>query len=174
MQRADAWNADVAADRYLERCRLKTASLFGASCRLGALLGGAPEDAEALADFGERIGLAFQLLDDVLDVSGPVERTGKPRGTDLLDGTVTLPLILARERDPGLRDLDLRASVRDRGHGGGRLRAHHAHGLTGRGAPAGAGTRGHGQGSDLSGLGLAEDRERALSLVADGVVERYA
>ena len=59
--------------------------------------------------FGRRIGLAFQLLDDVLDVSGPAERTGKARGTDLLDGTVTLPLILARERDPELAQLDLRA-----------------------------------------------------------------
>ena len=48
------------------------------------------------------IGLAFQLLDDVLDVTGPEERTGKRRGTDLLDGTVTLPLILARERSPEL------------------------------------------------------------------------
>jgi len=50
-----------------------------------------------------------QVLDDVLDVSGPASRTGKHRGTDLLDGTVTLPLILARERDPALRSLDLRA-----------------------------------------------------------------
>jgi geranylgeranyl pyrophosphate synthase len=47
------------------------------------------------------------MLDDVLDVSGPVERTGKSRGTDLLDGTVTLPLILAREREPGLAQFDL-------------------------------------------------------------------
>ena len=47
------------------------------------------------------------MLDDVLDVSGPVERTGKPRGTDLLDGTVTLPLILARTRDPELAAFDL-------------------------------------------------------------------
>ena len=51
--------------------------------------------------FGRAIGLAFQLLDDVLDILGPAERTGKARGTDLLDGTVTLPFILARERDPG-------------------------------------------------------------------------
>ena len=62
-----------------------------------------------LGEFGDRIGLAFQLLDDVLDVSGPAERTGKHRGTDLLDGTVTLPLIFARERDPELAELDLRA-----------------------------------------------------------------
>ena len=59
-------------------------------------------DPEALGAFGERIGLAFQILDDVLDVSGPPERTGKPRGADLLDGTVTLPLILARAEDADL------------------------------------------------------------------------
>ena len=52
--------------------------------------------------------MAFQLLDDVLDVTGPPERTGKARGTDLLDGTVTLPLILARRRDPGLESAELR------------------------------------------------------------------
>ena len=80
--------------------------LFRAACELGALE--ADGDAEALGAFGERIGLAFQILDDVLDVSGPPERTGKPRGADLLDGTVTLPLILARERDPSLPPLDLR------------------------------------------------------------------
>ena len=55
--------------------------------------------------------MAFQIFDDVLDVSGPVERTGKARGTDLLDGTVTLPLILARERDPSLAAIDLRSQV---------------------------------------------------------------
>jgi geranylgeranyl pyrophosphate synthase len=107
LQREDAWNVDVAEERYLRRCELKTARLFQAACQLGALEGGGP-DAE-LGEFGRRIGLAFQLLDDVLDVSGPAERTGKHRGTDLLDGTVTLPLILARRRDPGLAELDLRA-----------------------------------------------------------------
>ena len=61
-----------------------------------ALFGGRADLAAALGCFGERVGLAFQMLDDVLDVSGPPERTGKPRGTDLLDGTVTLPLILGR------------------------------------------------------------------------------
>jgi geranylgeranyl pyrophosphate synthase len=63
----------------------------------------------ALRAFGRGIGVAFQLLDDVIDVAGPVTLTGKHRGTDLLDGTVTLPLILARESDPALAAVDLRA-----------------------------------------------------------------
>ena len=114
MQREDAWSSVVTAERYLERCRLKTARLFEAACRLGALLGDPGGGAaDALGAYGDRIGLAFQIFDDVLDVSGPPERTGKERGTDLLDGTVTLPLILARERDPRLRDLDLRSEVTD-------------------------------------------------------------
>ena len=104
LQREDAWSDDVPVERYLRRCELKTAALFRAACELGALEAG--RAAGELGAFGARIGLAFQLLDDVLDVSGPAERTGKHRGTDLLDGTVTLPMILARER--GL-ELDLRA-----------------------------------------------------------------
>jgi len=104
MQRADAWRADVTLERYLARCELKTARLFGAACELGALAGGGPP----LGPFGHAIGLAFQLLDDVLDITGPEQRTGKRRGTDLLDGTVTLPLILARERSQELWKLDLR------------------------------------------------------------------
>src|SRR5437868_6766630 len=107
LQRSDAFAASVSVERYLERCRLKTAVLFRAACGLGSLESGGlgPE----LGGFGERIGLAFQLLDDVLDITGPSERTGKPRGADLLDGTVTLPLILARDRDTELGALDLRA-----------------------------------------------------------------
>jgi geranylgeranyl pyrophosphate synthase len=114
LQREDAYVADVSVERYLRRCELKTAALFEAACRLGALVAGGEGDgesterlADALGEFARRIGLAFQLLDDVLDVSGPVERTGKPRGTDLLDGTVTLPLILARHRDGDLGEVDL-------------------------------------------------------------------
>jgi len=109
LQREDAYAADIDVERYLERCRLKTAALFEAACRLGALVAvdGTTALAVALGDFAERIGLAFQLLDDVLDVSGPAERTGKARGTDLLDGTVTLPLIIARRRDKQIAALDL-------------------------------------------------------------------
>jgi geranylgeranyl pyrophosphate synthase len=173
MQRADAWSDDVTPERYVERCLLKTASLFDASCRLGSLLGGRPELAGTLGSFGELVGLAFQMLDDVLDVSGPTERTGKPRGADLLDGTVTLPLILARRSDPELRDLDLRtavtgpaeaAAVCDRIARTGALEDARRQALT-HVAEAKA---------LLQGLGLPAERGEALNLVADGVVERYA
>lgn len=106
LQRADAWDASISLQRYLERCDLKTARLFQAAARLGASNGGG--DADALGGFGRSIGLAFQILDDVLDVSGPADKTGKHRGTDLLDGTVTLPFILARELDEDLARLDPR------------------------------------------------------------------
>ena len=151
LQREDAWNVGVTRERYLHRCDLKTARLFQAACRLGALEGAG--QADALGDFGRRIGLAFQLLDDVLDVSGPAERTGKHRGTDLLDGTVTLPFILARERDAELAALDLRSvrtpaqaeAVCDRDRGDGRAGggAHGGAGDGGRreGGPAGAARR---------------------------------
>jgi geranylgeranyl pyrophosphate synthase len=168
LQREDAWNVDVAHERYLHRCDLKTARLFQAACRLGALEGGG--EAEALGEFGRRIGLAFQLLDDVLDVSGPAERTGKHRGTDLLDGTVTLPLILARERDPDLAALDLRA-VRTPGQ---------AEAVCD--AIAATGVLEHAKAEALeivaaakAGLPQLPDAQRgALELVADSVADRYA
>ena len=168
LQREDAWNVDVAHERYLHRCDLKTARLFQAACTLGALEGGG--EAEALGDFGRRIGLAFQILDDVLDVSGPAERTGKHRGTDLLDGTVTLPLILARERDPDLATLDLRAvrtpeqaeAVCDAIARTGVLEEARVEALE-RVAAAKA---------DLP--ALREGQRAALELVADSVADRYA
>ena len=170
LQRADAWSDDVTPERYLERCRLKTASLFEASCRLGALFGGRPGLAAALGGFGERIGLAFQMLDDVLDVAGPAERTGKPRGADLLDGTVTLPLILARRRDPELRKLDpsldaeQAAAICDRIAASGVLDDARKQALTHVTEAK----------RSLAELDLPDPRRRALELVADGVVERYA
>jgi geranylgeranyl pyrophosphate synthase len=111
LQREDAFATHVPVERYMKRCELKTAALFEAACRLGALIaqGGTRALADALGGFARHIGLAFQMLDDVLDVSGPVERTGKSRGTDLLDGTVTLPFILACERDGRLASVDLAA-----------------------------------------------------------------
>jgi geranylgeranyl pyrophosphate synthase len=168
MQRSDAWNVATTRERYLTRCDLKTARLFEAACELGGLEGGGPH--ELLGAFGRRIGLAFQLLDDVLDVSGPAERTGKHRGTDLLDGTVTLPLILARERDPELAAVDLRGvrtpeqaeQVCDAIAATGALEDARADALA-----MVADAKG-----DLPELPVAQ--RGALELVADGVVDRYS
>jgi geranylgeranyl pyrophosphate synthase len=175
MQRVDAWSEEVSLERYLERCELKTARLFEAACRLGAVLGGSDGGwaVEPLAWFGARIGLAFQIFDDVLDVSGPAERTGKHRGTDLLDGTVTLPLIVARRRDPELRELDLRRAVSDPAA---------AEALCERIALTGALNAAREQAlayvaaakAALDATSLSGAHRRTLSLVADGVVERYA
>jgi geranylgeranyl pyrophosphate synthase len=172
LQRADAWDVTIGVDRYLLRCELKTARLFEAACRLGALEGGGADGVAArLGEFGRRIGLAFQLLDDVLDVSGPTERTGKPRGTDLLDGTVTLPLLLARERDPRLAALQARsvttpaaaADVCDRVAATGALEEARARALA---IVADAKLR--------LPEGLPAAQRRAMELIADGVVARYA
>ena len=168
LQRADAWNADVPTERYLRRCELKTARLFEAACRLGALEGGSG-DPDALGAFGRGVGLAFQLLDDVLDVSGPVERTGKARGTDLLDGTVTLPLILARERDPELARVDLRNVS---GPAEAEVLCER---IAATGALEESRRRAHRLVEEAKGglPDLPDAQCRALELVADGVVERY-
>jgi geranylgeranyl pyrophosphate synthase len=177
-QRQDAYDTSIDEERYLERCRLKTATLFECACLLGS-------DVEALGEFGASIGLAFQLLDDVLDVCGPPERTGKARGTDLLDGTVTLPLILALERDPNLlrcslsldspdkeqRKLDLREldaagaeALCDRIEASGSLRLVRSLALE----MVAEGKR------RLGSTGFDAERRKLFDLVADGVVQRYS
>ncbi|HEX6115483.1 MAG TPA: polyprenyl synthetase family protein [Solirubrobacterales bacterium] len=163
-QRRDAFDLGVTAERYLERCRLKTAALFECACSIG-------DGRSTLAGFGRRVGLAFQLLDDVLDVTGPPERTGKARGTDLLDGTITLPLIRARELDTSLAEIDL--------HGlgaGGAEEVCDRIVATGAADEVRAIARRHVEAAkaDLDATGLEPERRRLLDLVADGVVERYA
>lgn len=163
-QRQDAFDLDLDERRYLDRCRLKTARLFECACLLG-------RDDEHLRAFGADVGLAFQLLDDVLDVSGPPERTGKARGTDLLDGTVTLPLIEAAAADPGIRDADLHA-----------LDPAGAERLCDRIAATGALDRVRARALEMVAdgkrqLAAAEfepEQRQLLELVADGVVQRYS
>lgn len=108
MQRADAYRLDITAERYEQRVIGKTAALFEAACELGAIHSG-ELDPEAAGLIGRDLGIAFQLLDDLLDIEGDPAVTGKARGTDLLDGTVTLPLAIAAARDPELAAIDLRA-----------------------------------------------------------------
>jgi geranylgeranyl pyrophosphate synthase len=94
MQRRQRHDPSTTIEAYFERCSLKTGKLFEAACVLG---GGSGE-------YGRLLGIAFQIADDVLDCSGETIETGKVPGTDLRDGTPTLPLLLAAQDDPVVRD----------------------------------------------------------------------
>ena len=112
LQRDDAYRATVTQAEYERRCERKTADLFAAACRLGALLSGAGEQAAAaVSKYGRHIGLAFQVFDDILDCSGDTASTGKRPGADVRDGTITLPLIFALEAHPELAPLLSRSDL---------------------------------------------------------------
>ena len=94
LQLMNCRNADLAVDDYLKVIRFKTAKLFEAAGRLGAVISNtSPEDEAALAAYGMHLGTAFQIIDDVLDYSGHEADTGKHLGDDLAEGKATLPLI---------------------------------------------------------------------------------
>ena len=96
MQLLHVHNPEVNEQDYLRVVRAKTAKLFEAAGRLGAILAGAPPQQEqALADYGMHLGTAFQLVDDILDYSGDLAQTGKNLGDDLAEGKTTLPIIYA-------------------------------------------------------------------------------
>ncbi len=107
---------DTTEERYLEVIRGKTAKLFEAAARLGAVLAGRPEAEEAaLADYGLRLGIAFQLIDDVLDYRARPEETGKNLGDDLAEGKPTLPFIHALRESPPERAAALRRAIEEGG-----------------------------------------------------------
>lgn len=88
---------------YVDTIARKTASLFAAACELGAVTAGAADEARgALKVYGAELGLAFQIVDDLLDLVGDPAETGKMPGTDLQEGVFTLPVLIACERDPSL------------------------------------------------------------------------
>lgn len=90
-------------DDYLSTIRLKTAALFKASCELGAATSGAGDEIRAaLLTYGESLGLAFQIVDDLLDIVGDPQVTGKMPGTDLRKGVFTAPVLIATRRDSSL------------------------------------------------------------------------
>jgi geranylgeranyl pyrophosphate synthase len=93
MQRRQRYDPDTTVEGYLERCALKTGKLFEAACLLGGGSG----------DYGRLLGISFQIVDDILDCAGDTIETGKIPGTDLRDGTPTLPLILAAREDDVVR-----------------------------------------------------------------------
>jgi geranylgeranyl pyrophosphate synthase len=96
LQRTQAHDPETTIDGYLERCALKTGKLFQAACVLGSC-------AEQLGRFGLVLGIAFQIADDILDCTGETIETGKVPGTDLREGTPTLPLLYAAREDASVR-----------------------------------------------------------------------
>ncbi len=96
-----AYNWQQTRQDYYEQIASKTASLLSAAPEAGALLSEAPEEAvAALRAYGHDLGMAFQIVDDILDFTGDEEEMGKPVGSDLLEGTLTLPAILLMENYP--------------------------------------------------------------------------
>jgi octaprenyl-diphosphate synthase len=99
MQLMNMHDPELDEPAYVQVIRSKTAKLFEASARLGAVLARAPAPLEqACADYGQALGTAFQIIDDVLDYAGATEEMGKNLGDDLREGKVTLPLIAAMRR----------------------------------------------------------------------------
>ena len=99
LQLMNMHNAALDEAGYLQVIRSKTAKLFEASARVGAILAGAPPEMEsACAEYGQALGTAFQVIDDVLDYAGDAQTMGKNLGDDLREGKATLPLISAMQR----------------------------------------------------------------------------
>ena len=100
-QAFNAFNLGQTRQQYLRRISAKTASLISLATESGAILSQAPEKSvEALKEYGHNLGIAFQIVDDILDFIGTEEEMGKPTGSDLAQGTLTLPAMLLLERYP--------------------------------------------------------------------------
>ena len=94
LQEEHSFDSDIDEDLYLRLISQKTASLFSACCQLGALSAGVdPATQKSMAQFGESLGIAFQIRDDLLDYIGDEKTMGKPRGSDIRNYKITLPLI---------------------------------------------------------------------------------
>jgi octaprenyl-diphosphate synthase len=114
LQLLNIHNVDVTEEEYLKVVRSKTAKLFEAAGKLGAIVSNGSSDIEhALAAYGMHIGTAFQLIDDILDYSGDLEQTGKNLGDDLAEGKVTLPLIYAMGHATAIQKGLIRSAVSD-------------------------------------------------------------
>jgi heptaprenyl diphosphate synthase len=101
-------------ERYYSAIEGKTATLFGTACRIGGVVLGLPAPTlDALTDFGRQLGICFQIVDDVLDLTATEQALGKPAGQDLVEGVYTLPVIYALQESPKLRSLLGRPLERD-------------------------------------------------------------
>jgi octaprenyl-diphosphate synthase len=97
-----SYNFNQKRENYFQRIYRKTGSLFSLSTQSGAILGEAPEESVAIMkEYGDNLGIAFQIVDDILDFTSTEEKMGKPVGSDLIQGTLTLPAMMVIERNPG-------------------------------------------------------------------------
>ncbi len=116
MQLLNLHDVDVNEARYLQVIRFKTAKLFEVAARLGALLAQASAEVEAAAaEYGQRIGTAFQLIDDMLDYTANAEQMGKNTGDDLREGKPTLPLIFLLESGTAAQKILVRKALTEGG-----------------------------------------------------------
>lgn len=112
LQLMNMHDASLSEAGYLRVIRSKTARLFEASARLAALLAGSAADVEqCCADYGQALGTAFQVIDDVLDYDGDVSEMGKNLGDDLREGKATLPLIIAMQRGTPAQQATIREAI---------------------------------------------------------------
>ena len=116
LQLLNIHNASIEDEDYLKVVYYKTAKLFESSAELGAIIGGANEaDIRSLAQFGKHMGVAFQLIDDVLDLSGHPDEIGKNLGNDLAEGKPTLPLLYAMRKGGDQQKKIIRAAIENGG-----------------------------------------------------------
>ncbi|MDQ0418030.1 heptaprenyl diphosphate synthase [Croceifilum oryzae] len=112
----DLYQPDQSLRRYLHRIKRKTALLMAISCQLGGIVSGASESVvRALYQYGYSVGMAFQMTDDVLDLTGDEKVLGKPAGSDLLQGNVTLPVIHILENGTSAEQQMIRRYLESRG-----------------------------------------------------------
>jgi octaprenyl-diphosphate synthase len=110
-----AFTVDHTREGYFRRIYRKTASLFSLSTQSGAILSQAPEKAvAAMKEYGDNLGIAFQIVDDILDFTSTEEAMGKPTGSDLIQGTLTLPAIMLLEKYPEDNPVQKAFETRDR------------------------------------------------------------
>ena len=116
LQLLNIHNASIEDEDYLKVVYYKTAKLFESAAELGAIIGGADDnDIKVLAQFGKYMGIAFQLIDDVLDLSGNPEEIGKNLGDDLAEGKPTLPLLYAMKKGSDEQKNIIRAAIENGG-----------------------------------------------------------
>lgn len=106
-QMFSCYRTDLGLKNYLRRIQRKTALLISVSCQLGAMVSGAnPRQIKALREYGYYLGMAFQITDDILDFIADEKTLGKPTGSDIRQGVITLPAIYALKHDPHKDELE--------------------------------------------------------------------